>query len=219
MNNADDPVSNCPICGSPILLDGFRKKGFLRGRKPSRGGPFYEHACSKCRTVLTLESVSGRASALSCKKQDGLLDFLFPRKHDNDSISPDEKTGDSRYNEEHSDSKHRVEDHQAESDIEIDENPGTERDSFEQKKARDETPPDLDRCSSILGIGAEATRAEVLMAFRKRAQLFHPDRFAMLDEDFRSLAHEKLIEMQEARDRLLAALDKDRKGETGVDKS
>jgi curved DNA-binding protein CbpA len=66
----------------------------------------------------------------------------------------------------------------------------------------------LERCREILGVDSDASEAAILAAFRERSKQVHPDRFQALDEDFRSLAHEKFIELKRARDRLLAIIER-----------
>ena len=48
-----------------------------------------------------------------------------------------------------------------------------------------------------------ASRAEIDSRFRELAKDYHPDRVAHLGEDLRKVAHEKMIEIQEAYDKLL----------------
>jgi len=67
---------------------------------------------------------------------------------------------------------------------------------------------DVERCREILGVDSNANEEAILAAFRERSKRVHPDRFQAFDEDFRSLAHEKFIELQRARDRLLAIMER-----------
>ncbi|GAB4267358.1 MAG: co-chaperone DjlA [Deferrisomatales bacterium] len=54
----------------------------------------------------------------------------------------------------------------------------------------------------VLGLSPSASADEVRAAYRELAKKYHPDRVAHLGEEFRQLAHEKFIQVQEAYDRI-----------------
>jgi uncharacterized membrane protein YkvA (DUF1232 family) len=59
---------------------------------------------------------------------------------------------------------------------------------------------------TVLGVASNATRAEVEQQFRTLMQQYHPDKVAHLGAELRSLAHEKCLELQRARERILQRL-------------
>lgn len=54
----------------------------------------------------------------------------------------------------------------------------------------------------VLGVPADADEQTVKRAYRELAKKYHPDRVAHLGEEFRDLAHQKFLEIQNAYDRL-----------------
>ena len=54
----------------------------------------------------------------------------------------------------------------------------------------------------ILEIPDNATEEETNSAYRKKVAQYHPDRVAHLPTEFQELAHNKLLELNGARDRL-----------------
>ena len=59
---------------------------------------------------------------------------------------------------------------------------------------------------AILGVASNATRVEVEQQFRTLMQQYHPDKVAHLGAELRSLAHEKCLELQRAREKILQRL-------------
>ncbi len=63
----------------------------------------------------------------------------------------------------------------------------------EDEKPSAETDP-----YEILGVGKGATQEEIRTAYRKQAQLYHPDRVSHLGEEFQQLAKERFQDIQRA---------------------
>jgi DnaJ like chaperone protein len=59
-----------------------------------------------------------------------------------------------------------------------------------------------DRACAVLGLQTGASRAEVLAAYRKLATDYHPDRVSNLPEEFKQVAHDKMVEINAAYDTL-----------------
>jgi DnaJ like chaperone protein len=57
----------------------------------------------------------------------------------------------------------------------------------------------------ILGVASSAGSDEVKRAYRELVKKYHPDRVAHLGGEFRQLAHDKFVEVQEAYERICAA--------------
>jgi len=51
---------------------------------------------------------------------------------------------------------------------------------------------------AVLGIKSDATEKEILVAYRKAVQEYHPDKVAHLGKDLQELANQKFIEIQKA---------------------
>jgi len=228
MTDPEDLLAICPICASRIPLDDFKEQGFLRARRRREGGPYYELTCSGCRSVLTLEQAEDRSRSVSLKTSG-----WFGLRPPGDSQSfPPEDPGDGP--------KHRhagasrpgsrpgggddAGGHENDSDFGEgfasfnagrEERDEREREGGRSDGARDErdTQMAVERCREILGVDSHANEEVILAAFRERSKQIHPDRFQAFDEDFRSLAHEKFIELKRARDRLLAIIE--RSGDRG----
>ncbi len=58
----------------------------------------------------------------------------------------------------------------------------------------------------VLGVASNATRGEVEQQFRTLMQQYHPDKVAHLGAELRSLAHEKCLQLQKAREQILQRL-------------
>ncbi|HSH69903.1 MAG TPA: TerB family tellurite resistance protein [Deferrisomatales bacterium] len=73
-------------------------------------------------------------------------------------------------------------------------------------RARSATGPSAGtrRCSDceVLGVAADGDEATVKKAYRELVKKYHPDRVSHLGEEFRDLAHQKFLEIQNAYDRL-----------------
>jgi len=54
-----------------------------------------------------------------------------------------------------------------------------------------------------LGVSKSATSDEILNAFRKRALLYHPDRFHLHGAEFNALANQYMQRINQAKDALL----------------
>jgi curved DNA-binding protein CbpA len=54
----------------------------------------------------------------------------------------------------------------------------------------------------VLEVPENATDDEVQSAYRKKVAQYHPDRVAHLPSEFQELAHQKLLELNAARERL-----------------
>ena len=67
-------------------------------------------------------------------------------------------------------------------------------------------PPPPSSPREVLGLPSEASRQDVVKAFRELAKRYHPDRFEALDSDFRELAHAKFLTIKAAYDALLEEL-------------
>lgn len=58
---------------------------------------------------------------------------------------------------------------------------------------------------AVLGIGRDASAADITHAYRARIKEYHPDRVADLGEDLRRLAHERTLTIQQAYEELRPA--------------
>jgi hypothetical protein len=56
---------------------------------------------------------------------------------------------------------------------------------------------------AVLGVSRGAGRAEIQAAYREAVQKYHPDKVAHLGDEFKELAEQKFIEIQEAYDQLM----------------
>lgn len=56
----------------------------------------------------------------------------------------------------------------------------------------------------VLGVGRDASAAEITRAYREQMKRYHPDRVEGLGEEFRAIAHHKTQEIQRAYDELRA---------------
>ena len=210
MVDPNGPASNCPRCGNSILLSEFRQDGFLRSRALPGGGPYYEHSCGKCGTPLVLEVDPDGAQVISTRKPPGILGAILAGQAETTRFRAPEAARDGTNRGD-----------AGRPDVE-DEGDGKDRKFHRFRDTTDSRPPatdvegpgELDRCRRLLGVREYATRKEVLAAFRDRSKLFHPDRFARLDEDFQSLAHEKFIELRAARDKLIGTLNAEEGGDS-----
>lgn len=63
-------------------------------------------------------------------------------------------------------------------------------------------PPSPDPYT-LFGLGRDASREEIEARYKELARQYHPDRVAHLGEELRTLAHEKMIEIQRAYEVLL----------------
>lgn len=210
MSDPDALVSLCPRCGNSILLNEFRQDGFLLSRKVSGGGPFYEHHCGKCGNPLVLEVDPDGTQVISTRKTPGILGALLSGQAEATGFYASHPARDDGKNPGDAD-RSKDGDGGEEAWRQADDTDRTFhrfRDRTDSRPRTEEVrgPGDLDRCRRLLGVSRDATPKEVLAAFRDRSKLFHPDRFARLDEDFLALAHEKFIELQAARDKLISTL-------------
>jgi DnaJ like chaperone protein len=57
----------------------------------------------------------------------------------------------------------------------------------------------------VLGVSSSASPDEIKTAYRELAKKYHPDRVSHLGEEFRALAHEKFLQVQQAYERIRAA--------------
>ena len=62
--------------------------------------------------------------------------------------------------------------------------------------------PDLEKYRQTLGVGPNATKAEIKQAYRREAADYHPDKVAGLPVGFRDFANQKMKELNEAYDAL-----------------
>lgn len=61
----------------------------------------------------------------------------------------------------------------------------------------------MDGLYAVLGVGKDASRAEIDRAYRRKAKRCHPDRVAKMDKEFQDLAHQKFMALKEAYDTIL----------------
>ena len=66
----------------------------------------------------------------------------------------------------------------------------------------EESAPKARTPHEIFNLKPGASRAEIDARFRELAKDYHPDRVAHLGEELRTVAHEKMIEIQKAYDQL-----------------
>ena len=78
---------------------------------------------------------------------------------------------------------------------------GQEEPKRETHQESNTTPPPRDPYT-ILGLSPGASKKEIREAYRKFAAEYHPDKVSHLGEDLRTLAHDKMIEIQRAYDEL-----------------
>ena len=55
----------------------------------------------------------------------------------------------------------------------------------------------------LLGVTATATAAEIKQAYKRKVREYHPDKYQNLPEEFRNVAREMTIKLNEAREHLL----------------
>ena len=75
-------------------------------------------------------------------------------------------------------------------------NTKNEQKEADSSKRREEDP------YNILGINRTASKEEIKKAYMKQAALYHPDKVQHLGEEFQRLAHEKLVAINNAYEKL-----------------
>lgn len=196
-----DRSLTCPRCAASFSSESFRDDAILRPRASSAGGPYYESVCTACETPLALTHSARGWTAIVRDST------WFDRWATRFARPPDEPTDDDASGpprDDDADAAARDAHRRAEEAAR----------AHRRAHARREPPPDPDPepsdlgdladCLALLGVEDSSDAATIRAAFRERSKLFHPDRFVHLDADFQRLAHEKFIQLQRARDRLLA---------------
>ncbi len=192
----DQPLT-CPRCAAAFSSESFRDDAILRPRSSAAGGPFYESLCTACETPLALTHRGGRWVATV--RDASWFDRWATRLEREPAVADSDAADDYDPSEAAREAHRRAEEAAR---------------AHRRANARREPPPrvpeppdeqlDITACRTLLGVDASSDSAAIRAAFRERSKQLHPDRFAHLDPDFQRLAHEKFIQLQRARDRLLA---------------
>ncbi|MBI2609237.1 MAG: DnaJ domain-containing protein [Deltaproteobacteria bacterium] len=79
--------------------------------------------------------------------------------------------------------------------------PKIKEDMGYREKMIDENDP-----FQVLGVPHKATKNEVLKAYKKKLKMYHPDIVSHRGEEFKKIAQEKTILLQEAKEKILKNL-------------
>jgi DnaJ-class molecular chaperone len=72
----------------------------------------------------------------------------------------------------------------------------------EQPKQAAQSKPETESPYDILGVSPNASKEEVAVAYRKLAQMYHPDKVASLAPEFRELAEKRMKAINAAYEQL-----------------
>jgi hypothetical protein len=191
----------CRTCGRPFTAGEVMGFGILRARAATLGGPVVDFPCPGCRAVNRLvphghgryappgqpppPPPTERERRVPWDKPDAAEDEAGTQDEvsqvpvpDVDTASP--RKGPPRSRAPAADSAARV-----------------------PAEPIEAGPMDVTTAAATLGVGLDATAAEIERVFRARALLCHPDKVAHLDPEFVVLAERKFRLLQDAKDLLL----------------
>lgn len=195
-------IYRCLFCRKTFTEKDLLKRGVIKSRSKSRGGPYFIYKCAHCREEMKclrgdrgwiLEApheewgifeffrrvLEGSLPLLGIEEGKGARVFGSSRASSTRGSPP--RGGDSRKGE-----------------------------KKEEKDAKKRTVPPTGRVPEqwrtfykILEVDHSASREDVVRAFRSLSKKVHPDRFINCDKEFQRLAHQKFIELKKAYDTLL----------------
>ena len=204
----------CWFCAHPFARDDVEANGHLVPRRRGEGGPFLLYACPACARTSRVER--NRAGALLAGPRpivplvdpvlaafDGELRAELEKKREHER-----RRGGRRewffgpYAEElwAAGIRPTTAGTSARPAPEPPPGPGPGPEAAEEEPR---PPPAADRRPDpheVLGLERGATREDAVRAFRELAKRYHPDRFEVLDEEFKALAHHKFLEIKAALD-------------------
>ena len=190
----------CPHCGRTIKTKLVVRKGFIRGRPQSRGGPYYKFKCIYCHNEL--DCFFGKE--------------VFTRKADRKKALIDRLTAWLRFipligaSAENYGHRHISENlHRDKNRCENGRIPGSFTsngcgDAGSHADMNDRLPmifrihPELLASFRVLGLDPDAPVKEIKKRYKKLVRDYHPDRTGDLDEIDKQIATKKLVEITKA---------------------
>jgi len=195
----------CWACPARLSLAAIRRDGYLKSREERLGGPFVLAECPSCRRKLRLErNAAGRhlvSPADDFSALDGLLQFFDAdlRKRYWEEKAWRAQHEDRRrvfFSEERAPAARGGDESGPEAARAKEARSGADSERGPQPSA----PEGVRRALDVIGAGAGDPWSEVSRAFRRQCKLCHPDRFALHDEAYRTVAARRFAALKEAYD-------------------